>query len=761
MSTAWQTIRREWPIGALVAAWVWFFWRFGPWSGTDQVMYMPGDFTETFWKYGDLMYRAWASGQPLPLWCTCLWSGFPLASEPQSQLFYVPKWAAFLVVRAFGYGHWPIEAQHALVAVHALTASFGMLGFLRALSLRQGAAVLGALAFTYGGFMLGYAPVNSGILMGAAWLPFALWALTHLRPGTPHWSRRWRWVALTSLCLALAFYAGHPQIFLYGSGLVLAYLLFRLRQAGQPWVTSVGMTAATGLLTTGLAAAQLVLTAGLYAASQRVSLGYAAAGGGFPFVDVAQLLITGVFSYWHPMYIGILPLTFALWALGRRGGEIWFWGGAAAISLLLGFGARAGLYDIARSVLPGWTLFRGQEKMALVTSVALATLAAYGADRWLAPASRQERRHLATGLGWVVGLGVASLVIATVGAYLERLGLDQSDWRRLGDRTGVLAVTAGLAVLTWWWRTRATALRRAVPVVIAAVVLLDAYAASRPLNIVPAYDPYPPDPLVEPIVADSDFYRVQDDARLVGHAGCDYGYADINGRTPVVLAGYARLLATAPEPMIWSLLGVRYVVTGRETLPVPAVVVAERTQPPAPPWPADRFSQLPPPGATSRTFRLTHSSPRAWVAHEVRGLASAEEVVAATAAATFDPQTLALVVSEPGDSFQAGPGPAGQVTVLEDENTRLVLQVASSRTSLLVISQPYAPGWRATLDGAEVPLRPAFNSLAALTVPAGDHAIVLSYTPPGWVVGIALTVIALLIAIGLSVAPALRQSDRP
>lgn len=759
MSTPWRWLKLRWPIWALMGVWAWFFWRFGPWAGADQIMYMPGDFTETFWKYGDLIYRAWAAGQPLPLWCDCLWSGFPLASEPQSQLLYPPKWAAFVIVRLLGYGHWPIEAQHALVAVHALAASFGMLGFLRALQLRQGATVLGALTFAYGGFMLGYAPVNSGILMGATWMPYALWSVAGLRRDSDSWPAYLQSITLTGLCLALAFYAGHPQTFLYGSSLVLAYLLFRTRQARRPWIASLGLTGAAGLLTAGLAAAQLVVTLGLYAASQRVTLGYDAAGGGFPFVDALQLLITGVFSFWHPMYVGLLPLTLALWALGRRGGEIWFWGGAVVISLLLGFGSRAGVYDVARIVLPGWTLFRGQEKMVLITSLALSTLAAHGADRWLAPASRSDRRQLATGRNWVVGLSLAATVIALGGAYLNRLGLDQSDWRRLADRTGVMMLASGLALSAWWWRTQVAVLRRALPGMLPVLVALDAFAASRPLNIVPAYDPYPPDVLVEPIVADTGFFRVQDDTRLVGHAGCEYGYADINGRTPVVIAGYARLLATAPEPMIWSLLGVRYVVTGRDALPVPAEVVAERSQPDAPPWPADRFSVLPAPGAISRTFRLTGSGQRAWLAHEVRSLAGADAVVAETAAADFDPHVRALVAAQAGDDFETAAELPGRVELLEDHAGSLVLRVVATRTTLLVISQPYAPGWRASLDSHDVPLRPAFNSLLALSVPAGEHDIMLAYAPPGWPVGIGMTVVALLLCAGLLWAG--RTSARP
>lgn len=747
--------RSRWPILALLLIWVLFFWRFAPWAGSAQVMYMPGDFSETFWTYSDLVYRAWAAGERLPVWAECLWSGYPLASEPQTALFYPPKWAAFIILRMLGYGHFPLEAMHALVAAHALAASFGMFGFLRALGLRAGAAAIGASAFAYSGFMLSYAPVNSAILMGATWLPFALWPLATLAAATTLRARLAR-LTLTALGLALCLYAGHPQTFLYGSALVLGYGLFRLRLSGATWIGSLTLTVGSTLLTGALAAAQLALTIAFYGASQRVALDYTAAGGGFGYIEVVQLLLTGVVSYWHPLYVGILPLTLVAWALGRRDRAIWFWGLAGLAGVLLSFGARAGLYDIALTFVPGWGLFRGQERLAVVVSLSLCVLAAYGADRLLSPAPPQARRQLQVGLAWTVGLAGLAVMLALAGLYLHRLGLDRSDWGQLPDRTGVLLLASGLTLLVWWWRARVPYRHPWLPVAMVMVVALDAYGTGRPLNIVPVYEPYQPDVLVEPMASTEGFFRVQDDGRLVGHAGCHYGYADVNGRTPVVLAGYARLLESAPEPVRWKLLGVRYVVTGRDTLPAPAEVVAERDQPPAPPAPADRFSVLPEPGSRSRTFRLAGEVRQAWLAPEVRALPDASAVSAALSAPGLDPYQTALVVATPGGSFGTGapdgPGPIGAVEVTAEAHGFLHLRVQAERSGLLVISLPAAPGWQATLDGAAVATRPAFNSLLALMVPAGEHTVALEYTPPGWVAGSRLTVVAMLLSAALLLA---------
>jgi hypothetical protein len=91
----------------LVAVWALFFWRFAAPDQTDRLMYAPGDFTETFGVFHDLVYRRLIAGQ-LPLWADCLWSGYPLHADPQAQWLYPPNWLIFAGLRLQGWGHFPI-----------------------------------------------------------------------------------------------------------------------------------------------------------------------------------------------------------------------------------------------------------------------------------------------------------------------------------------------------------------------------------------------------------------------------------------------------------------------------------------------------------------------------------------------------------------------------------------------------------------------------------------------------------------------------
>ena len=111
----------------------------------------------------------------------------------------------------------------------------------------------------------------------------------------------------------------------------------------------------------------------------RKSLSFAEAAQGFPTLDVLQFILPGYASaFASPLYVGILPLWLALFALLRKRNETIFWGLLALGALLLSFGFYVFAYVVFYLFVPGASLFRGQERMAFVVSFALAILAGYG-----------------------------------------------------------------------------------------------------------------------------------------------------------------------------------------------------------------------------------------------------------------------------------------------------------------------------------------------------------------------------------------------
>ena len=69
---------------------------------------------------------------------------------------------------------------------------------------------------------------------------------------------------------------------------------------------------------------------------------------------------------------------------------------------------------------------------------------------------------------------------------------------------------------------------------------------------------------------------------------------------------------------------------------------------------------------------------------------------------------------------------------------------------MLVLSQSWAPGWKAKIDGHTAPVLRADGFVQGVPVPAGVHNVVLTYDAPGLRLGelLSMTTIAGLLAGG-------------
>ena len=76
-------------------------------------------------------------------------------------------------------------------------------------------------------------------------------------------------------------------------------------------------------------------------------------------------------------------------------------------------------------------------------------------------------------------------------------------------------------------------------------------------------------------------------------------------------------------------------------------------------------------------------------------------------------------------------------------------RIRTSSRAVLVLSQIYYPGWKARIDGAEVPVYAVDYALTGLLAPQGDHTVTVYFQPQSFRVGAVLSLISLLITIGL------------
>ena len=105
-----------------------------------------------------------------------------------------------------------------------------------------------------------------------------------------------------------------------------------------------------------------------------------------------------------------------------------------------------------------------------------------------------------------------------------------------------------------------------------------------------------------------------------------------------------------------------------------------------------------------------------------------------------------VVLSKPGPAASGAPG---TVDVTDDGADQVSTTVDASGSGYLVVADSDQVGWKATVDGKSAELRDADQGVVAVQVPAGKHVVTLTYDPPRWTLGLAVSALS---AVGLIAA---------
>jgi hypothetical protein len=136
----------------------------------------------------------------------------------------------------------------------------------------------------------------------------------------------------------------------------------------------------------------------------------------------------------------------------------------------------------------------------------------------------------------------------------------------------------------------------------------------------------------------------------------------------------------------------------------------------------------------------------------------------------------AVSVSDPGAALEALRTPAiadggavlegpslngkfasGVATILEDTRNKVVVMTESAGDGLLVLSDNYYPGWRASIDGAETTIIRANRTMRAVAVPAGAHVVSFEFKPGSFYASVYVSLSALVVVLFYVRGAALRR----
>ena len=145
-------------------------------------------------------------------------------------------------------------------------------------------------------------------------------------------------------------------------------------------------------------------------------------------------------------------------------------------------------------------------------------------------------------------------------------------------------------------------------------------------------------------------------------------------------------------------------------------------------------------------FRNESVLPRAFFVGQSRVIEDGVERLNYLNSLEFNPQEIA-VLEEPLEQSIAAPDSNSQAEVTHFSPNKLMLDVSTNQTALLVLSEVYYPkGWKATLEsGEELKIYKTNHILRSMVVPAGQNTITLEFKPQTYYSGITISWIGWII----------------
>jgi hypothetical protein len=119
--------------------------------------------------------------------------------------------------------------------------------------------------------------------------------------------------------------------------------------------------------------------------------------------------------------------------------------------------------------------------------------------------------------------------------------------------------------------------------------------------------------------------------------------------------------------------------------------------------------------------------PRAWIVHDVDPAMSGDEMKILNDY-EVDGHDVAYVHGDiPAISPLPADAPVDTVMVTDYQPERITLTTSSGADGLLVLSEVYAKGWKAYVDGKEVEILRTDHALRGIPLSAGSHEVVVKY----------------------------------
>jgi hypothetical protein len=144
-----------------------------------------------------------------------------------------------------------------------------------------------------------------------------------------------------------------------------------------------------------------------------------------------------------------------------------------------------------------------------------------------------------------------------------------------------------------------------------------------------------------------------------------------------------------------------------------------------------------------RVFRNPAALPRARIVHEVRSVAGETAMRSAILDGSVDFARVVLLERENPQLETCAA--ADSVEIKQYQPDRVTIHVDMQCRGMLILSDAWYPGWRATVDGNPVEIHRAYGLFRGIVAEQGPHEIVMTYRPLSVYLGAALSSIGFLL----------------
>jgi len=698
------------------------------------------------WKI--LVIDLWKQGS-IPLWNPYSFSGTPLLANYQSAALS-PLNLLYLVLPF-------IDAWSIAVLLQPLLAGLFMYMFVRAVGVSREGSVISAIAFMFCGFIatwMSYQTLGYAILF----LPLALFAIEKFFNTT-----KWYYPLLLTITIPLSFFSGHFQTSLYFLLFVTAYCFLKFIQT-RDLKSSIycQVSIVFGLL---ISAPQILPSIELYYHSVRSEIFSAVEI--IPWSYLPTFLAPdffgnpvtrndwlGHYAEWNG-YLGLIPLMLGFYSLTARKSQkaILFFFVVSIISILLAF--RSPLLDLLTNLKIPVLSTSAASRIIVVASFCFAVLAGFGFEKVIEDIKKRNYKPM---IVWGLTFGIIFAILWGIVSLKLFIPIDKIRIAFSNLRLPTLILGSIITILLSSIFIKNKKYSQIIPIMIILIVAFDL------LRFAIKWQPFDPRKFVYPELPISKFLStIAPQDRVFGNFGAEvstsYRASIIEGYDPLYIARYGEFIGAASDGQfhkaqrsgvvfpkrggntqnILNFLGVKYIIhkiaDGRYVWAYPYWE-----------YPVDFFTPTYK-DASYEVYQNQRVFTRAFIVGSYKVESSNQKLLSMIFDGSSDLKQEVYLEGEPGIGL--GHGVRGEAIIKSYEANEIIIEASSSGKGMLVLSDPFYPGWKAYTDGVQTKIYRANYAFRAVEIPEGMHHVRFTYDPDSFRVGTALGLLGLLGAGGM------------